>query len=117
MLDVQHRSLHGLIPEILLKEILLTCINMEEIKTCTQCNQSMSIVNFQKYKTPRKDGTARYGTWSILCKANYNNDYMKRRREDPVCREKEIAYHKNHKRNATATIASKSESFAQQFLI
>jgi len=73
---------------------------MEDIKTCTQCNQSMSIVNFQKYKTPRKDGTTRYGTWCVLCKANYNNDYMKRRREDPVFREKEKAYHETHKRNA-----------------
>jgi len=78
--------------EILLKEILLTYTNMEEIKTCTQCNQSMDVVNFQKFKTPRKDGTIRYGTWCVLCKANYNNDYMKRRREDPAFREKEKAY-------------------------
>ncbi len=72
---------------------------MEEIKTCTQCTQSMSIVNFQKYKTPRKDGTIRYGSWCVVCKANYNNDYMKRRREDPAFREKEKAYHANHIRN------------------
>ena len=72
---------------------------MEEIKTCTQCNQSMSIVNFQKFKTPKKDGTNRYGTWCILCKANYNNDYMRRRREDPVFREKEKVYHETHIRN------------------
>ncbi len=72
---------------------------MEEIKTCTQCTQSMSIVNFQKYKTPRKDGTIRYGTWCVVCKANYNNAYMKRRREDPAFREKEKAYHANHIRN------------------
>ena len=57
-----------------------------------QCNQSMDVVNFQKFKTPRKDGTIKYGTWCVLCKANYNNDYMKRRREDPAFREKEKAY-------------------------
>jgi hypothetical protein len=62
---------------------------MEEIKTCTQCKLSLDVVNFQKYKTPGKDGTIRYGTWCVLCKAN---DYMKRRREDPAFREKEKAY-------------------------
>ena len=73
--------------------------NMEEIKTCTQCNQSMDVVNFQKFKTPRKDGTIKYGTWCVLCKANYNNDYMRRRREDPAFREKEKAHHASHTRN------------------
>ncbi len=28
---------------------------MEDIRTCTQFNQSMDVVNFQKYKTPRLD--------------------------------------------------------------
>ena len=58
----------------------------------------MDVVNFQKYKTPRKDGTIKYGTWCVLCKANYNNDYMRRRREDPAFREKENAYHASHTR-------------------
>ena len=39
----------------------------------------------ERYKKLKKDGTPRYGTWSVKCKAD---DYMKGRREDPAFREK-----------------------------
>jgi hypothetical protein len=58
----------------------------------------MSVVNFQRFKKLKKDGTIKYGAWCVLCKADYNNAYMRRRREDPLAefREKEKAYHATH---------------------
>jgi hypothetical protein len=61
-----------------LKRYYLHKYNMDELKTCTQYNQSMSIIFFQRFKKLKKDGTIRYGTWCILCKADYNNAYMRR---------------------------------------
>ena len=61
---------------------------MDDIKTCTQCNLSMSIIKIQKFKKPRKDGSTRYGTWCVLCKADYNNAYMKRKDQTPLLERK-----------------------------
>jgi hypothetical protein len=55
----------------------------------------MSVVNFQKFTNLKKDGTIKFGAWCVLCKADYNNACM-RRRKDPEFREKEKAYHATH---------------------
>jgi hypothetical protein len=54
---------------------------------------------FSKIQEAEESGTIKYCTWCILCKADYNNTYMRRRREDPEFREKEKAYHATHIRN------------------
>ncbi len=43
------------------QEILLIYTNMEGIKTCTPCNQSMDVVIFQKSKTRERMGALNMG--------------------------------------------------------
>ena len=66
--------------------------NLPEQKTCTKCGYESNIVNFFQLKKTKKDGSPRYGSWCVLCKMEYNNKYMRRRRQDPEFREKEKKY-------------------------
>ena len=61
-------------------------------KTCTKCKESYHIDNFYTKKKTRKDGTVSRHSWCVLCKIEYNNEYMRKRREDPAFREKERKY-------------------------
>ena len=40
----------------------------------------------------KKDGTPVRDSQCVLCKMEYNNEYMRRRRQDPEFREKEKKY-------------------------
>ena len=78
---------------------------MDIIKTCTKCNQRISIVNFSQVKKPKKDGTFSYDSQCRGCRAAYiyqrradpedrekEKAYMRQKREDPIFREKEKLY-------------------------
>ena len=64
----------------------------EQFKKCTKCLLDCGVCNFQKYAKLKKDGTARYGSICVLCKSDYNNEYMRKKRQDPEFQAKEKAY-------------------------
>jgi hypothetical protein len=66
--------------------------DLSTVKTCSKCKESCNIGNFYTKKKIKKDGTPVRDSWCVLCKMEYNNEYMRRRRQDPEFREKEKKY-------------------------
>ena len=60
--------------------------------TCKKCKLIRPITHFYPSKKIKKDGSPVNISWCIPCKTDYNNNYMRMKREDPEFREKEKKY-------------------------